>query len=148
MKHCVSSSQGFLCRNFPLGTVLHAGHVKSSFPQLLNQLFMWYLNSGQREGVTELGDFSLHFSLIILILGFCILLHTYHQSSSSTICKSSLCFTLYYTIHTTCFGLTYRPSSGVIYKQIHTLKGQPADTTRTERLYNTGQTHMELSIPT
>jgi hypothetical protein len=25
-------------------------------------------------------------------------------------------FTLYYTIHSTCFGLVYRPSSGVIYK--------------------------------
>jgi hypothetical protein len=56
---------------------------------------------------------------IILILGFCILLHMYHQSSCSTVRNSSLCFTLYYIIHTTCFGLTYRPSSGVIYKQIH-----------------------------
>jgi hypothetical protein len=27
-------------------------------------------------------------------------------SSSSTVRNSSLCFTLYYTIHTTCFGLT------------------------------------------
>jgi hypothetical protein len=40
----------------------------------------------------------------------------YRQSSSSTVRNSSLCFTLYYTIHTTCFGLNYRPSSGVIYK--------------------------------
>jgi hypothetical protein len=56
---------------------------------------------------------------IILILGFCILLRVYHQSSSSTVRNSSLCYTLYYTIHTTCFGLTYRPSSGVIHKQIH-----------------------------
>jgi hypothetical protein len=33
-------------------------------------------------------------------------------SSSSTVCNSSLCYALYYTIHTTCFGLVYRPSSG------------------------------------
>jgi hypothetical protein len=52
----------------------------------------------------------------ILILGFCILLRVYHHSSSSTVRNSSLCFTLHYTIDTTCFGLTYRPSSGVIYK--------------------------------
>jgi hypothetical protein len=45
----------------------------------------------------------------------CIILNIMHQSSSSTVRNSSL----YYTIHTTCFGLTYRPSSGVIYKQIH-----------------------------
>jgi hypothetical protein len=39
------------------------------------------------------------------------------KSSSSTVHNSSLCLTLYCIIHTTCFGLTYRPSSGVIYKQ-------------------------------
>jgi hypothetical protein len=49
-----------------------------------------------------------------LILGLCILLRVYHQSSSSTVRNCSLCFTLYYIIHTTCFGLTYRPSSGAI----------------------------------
>jgi hypothetical protein len=47
-----------------------------------------------------------------------LLLNNIYQSSSSTVRKCSLCFTIYYTIHTKCFGLTYRPSSGVIYKQI------------------------------
>jgi hypothetical protein len=57
--------------------------------------------------------------IIIIVIGNNNMRHTIIKFTKVQVppyATSIFVFTLYYTIHTTCFGLIYKPSSGVIYK--------------------------------